>query len=100
MTKSERNPNVARRTGREPAVSVSVCFYSYFKELSGCERATVTLSRGSTLGELFRKLIEQFPKLGAMQKSTLMAVGLDYEDRNYILQDGDEVSLFPPVQGG
>jgi molybdopterin converting factor small subunit len=30
----------------------------------------------------------------------LLAVGVDYQDRKYILQDGDEVSLFPPVQGG
>jgi molybdopterin converting factor small subunit len=35
-----------------------------------------------------------------MQKSTLMAVGLDYQDRNHVLRDGDEVSFFPPVQGG
>jgi molybdopterin converting factor small subunit len=35
-----------------------------------------------------------------MQKSTLMAVGVDYQDRTCILKEGDEVSLFPPVQGG
>jgi molybdopterin converting factor small subunit len=35
-----------------------------------------------------------------MQKSTLMAVGVDYQDRACILKEGDEVSLFPPVQGG
>ena len=30
----------------------------------------------------------------------LTAVGLDYQDRGYVLQEGDKVSLFPPVQGG
>ena len=40
------------------------------------------------------------PKLGTMKKSTLLAVGVDYQTRDYVLQDGDEVSLFPPVQGG
>ena len=35
-----------------------------------------------------------------MQKATLMAVGVDYQDRSYVLKEGDEVSLFPPVQGG
>jgi molybdopterin converting factor small subunit len=35
-----------------------------------------------------------------MEKSMLIAVGLDYQPRNYVLQPGDEVSLFPPVQGG
>jgi molybdopterin converting factor small subunit len=42
----------------------------------------------------------RFPKLAGMQKSTLMAVGVDYQDRTCVLKEGDEVSLFPPVQGG
>ena len=32
--------------------------------------------------------------------STLIAVGVDYQPKDYVLKDGDEVSLFPPVQGG
>jgi molybdopterin converting factor small subunit len=35
-----------------------------------------------------------------MQRSLLMAVGIDYQPRDYVLKEGDEVSLFPPVQGG
>jgi molybdopterin synthase sulfur carrier subunit len=79
---------------------INVCFYSYFKDLSGCDRATETMPEGSTLADLFHKVSARFPKLAAMQKSTLMAVGLDYQDRNHVLRDGDEVSFFPPVQGG
>ena len=79
---------------------VTVCFYSYFKDLTGCTQTTEDLPEGSTLSDLFKKLIARFPKLGAMQRSTLMAVGVDYQDRDYVLKKGDEVSLFPPVQGG
>lgn len=59
-----------------------------------------TLPESSTLGELFDELTTKFPKLGAMKKSTLIAVGVDYQPREYVLKEGDEVSLFPPVQGG
>ena len=79
---------------------VTVCFYSYFKDLTGCARLTETVPEGSTLGDLVHKLVVRFPKLAAMQKSTLMAVGVDYQDRACVLKAGDEVSLFPPVQGG
>jgi molybdopterin converting factor small subunit len=79
---------------------VTVSFYSYFKELTGCPKATETLSEGSTLNDLYQRLSARFPKLAAMQKSTLMAVGVEYQQRAYVLQEGDEVSLFPPVQGG
>ena len=79
---------------------VNVRFYSYFKELTGCERTMEKLPDGSTLEELYRRMSARFPKLAAMRKSTLIAVGVDYQNGNYILKDGDEVSLFPPVQGG
>ena len=81
-------------------MQITVHFYSYFKELAGCERATETVAAGSTLADMLRQLFTRFPKLAAMQKSMLVAVGLEYQGRNHVLQHGDEVSLFPPVQGG
>jgi molybdopterin converting factor small subunit len=81
-------------------MTVSVQFFSYFKELTGCAQTTVKMDDGSTLGDLVTQLAARFPKWSPMQKSTLIAVGVDYQPREYILQPGDEVSLFPPVQGG
>ncbi len=81
-------------------MSVTVCFYSYFKDLTGCTQVTETLPDGGTLEDLFNQLVVRFPKLAAMRKSALMAVGVDYQDRSCVLKAGDEVSLFPPVQGG
>ena len=54
----------------------------------------------SFLGDLQDGIYSRFPRLAGLQKSTLMAVGVDYQDRTYILQENDEVSFFPPVQGG
>jgi molybdopterin converting factor small subunit len=81
-------------------MSVTVSFYSYFKELTGCAQTTESLPKGSTLNDLYQVLSVRFPKLAAMQKSTLIAVGVEYRQRSYVLQEGDDVSLFPPVQGG
>jgi molybdopterin converting factor small subunit len=79
---------------------VTVCFHSYFKDLAGCAESSETVYDGCTLGEFHESLMARFPKLSPMKKSTLIAVGVDYRPRDYILQNGDEVSLFPPVQGG
>lgn len=81
-------------------MQITVQFYSYFKELTGCAVTTENLASGATLGVLHAQLMTRFPKLAAMKKSTLLAVGVDYQPRDYVLNDGDEVSLFPPVQGG
>lgn len=79
---------------------VAVHFYSYFKELTGCEQTSVELPPDTCLRDVYQQLITQFPKMAAMEKSTLIAVGVDYQPRDYVLKSGDEVSLFPPVQGG
>ena len=79
---------------------INVSFYSYFKDLAGCAQTSEEMPVGSTLEDLIGKLQDRFPKLETMRKSMLVAVGVDYQDRKYALKDGDEVSLFPPVQGG
>ena len=81
-------------------MSVTVHFYSYFKDLTGCAQAVEEVAPGSTIAELQQKLFARFSKLAAMEKSTLIAVGVDYQPKSYALKPGDEVSLFPPVQGG
>lgn len=83
-----------------PPMQVTIQFFSYLKDLTGCAQTTATLAAGSTLGTLHDQVMEKFPKLAAMRKSTLLAVGVDYQPREYVLQEGDVVSLFPPVQGG
>ena len=72
-------------------MTVTVKFWSYFRDITGCEE---------TLADLHTKVLEQFPKLSGTEKCTLKAVGLDYQNDEFVLSDGDEVSLFPPVQGG
>lgn len=79
---------------------VRVHFYSYFKELAGTEEVSESVAPECTLGELLEVLLTRFSKLAALRNSMLVAVGVDYQKGDYVLHDGDEVSLFPPVQGG
>ena len=81
-------------------MTVRVQFWSYFKDLTGCAQASEELAVGATICDLLQRLQARFPNLIAMQNSTLIAVGVEYQSRDYVLKDGDEVSLFPPVQGG
>jgi len=81
-------------------MTVTIHFHSYFKDLAGCVQTTEAVSPGATVGELHARLMDRFQKLGQMRKSTLIAVGVEYQPSGYVLKEGDEVSLFPPVQGG
>jgi molybdopterin converting factor small subunit len=81
-------------------IRLSITFYSYFKDLAGCERTTEVMPDGSKASDLLARLGQRFPRLAAIEKSALLAVGVEYQPRSHPLQDGDEVALFPPVQGG
>lgn len=81
-------------------MKISVQFYSYFKDLTGCAQVAWEALPGMTLGELHQELLARFPKLAPLKRSTLLAVGVDYQPPEYVLQERDEVALFPPVQGG
>ena len=81
-------------------MKVTVTFHSYFRDLTGCSHLSEEVVEGTLLSELITRLQTRFPKIKAMERSTLTAVGVDYQGGDYCLQEGDEVSLFPPVQGG
>jgi molybdopterin converting factor small subunit len=79
---------------------VTVSFYSWFKDLTGCANLTETVADGATIGDLLETLRARFPKFAAMRRSMLMSVDVEYQTATYVLKEGDEVSFFPPVQGG
>lgn len=93
---------IACYNGRDmmQTMRITVRFHSYFKELAGCDETAEEVAPGSDVGDLLKALYQRFPKLAPMRNSTLVAVGLEYQDRHYRLKETDEVSLFPPVQGG
>ena len=81
-------------------MTIAAQFWSYFADLAGCKRTEIELENGATLSQLHEAVCEQFPKLAGAKNSTLKAVGLEYQDDDFVLSNGDEISFFPPVQGG
>ncbi len=81
-------------------IEIKVNFFSYFKDLTGCESTDLKLKPGTNLEHALAVIRKQFPKLESMKRSTLAAVGLDYVESTHVLVEGEEISLFPPVQGG
>jgi len=81
-------------------VKVEVQFFSYFKDAAGCASVVEEIPERTTIRDLMQRIHHRFPKLAPAARSTLVAVGLEYASPDQFLKDGDEVSLFPPVQGG
>ena len=81
-------------------IQVRVRFWSYFKDFAGCAERFETVPVGTTLGALHERVLASFPRLVGTRHCTLLAIGHEYAPRDRVLQEGDEISLFPPVQGG
>jgi molybdopterin converting factor small subunit len=79
---------------------VRVHFWSYFRDIAGAAEAEVDVARGATVAEVLEVAWQRWPELGRLRGSTLVAVDVDYADPGRVLAPGEEVSLFPPVQGG
>ena len=54
----------------------------------------------STAAELLEFIYVQTPALRDWDKSILIASGLDFVERDYVIKPDDEISIMPPVQGG
>lgn len=81
-------------------MTISVRYWSWFRDLAGCEHEPFEVPPGAALADLLSRIHQRHPQLAEARQSTLVAVGVEYQPPTFILRDGDDVSLFPPVQGG
>lgn len=81
-------------------MTIRVRYWSWFKDLVGVDGEAYELAAGASLGMLMERVRQRHPRLEDVRRSTLVAVGVEYRGEDHPLVAGDEVSLFPPVQGG
>ena len=81
-------------------MKVRAQFYAQLRDIVGIDELEVELSPEATVRELLEKIYVQRPALRAHDKSILIGAGLEFVDRNYRLNPGEEIAIMPPVQGG
>ena len=81
-------------------MNVRVQFYAQLRELIGIDEVELELPQGATVRELLEEIYAQRPALRAYDKSILVGAGLEFVERNYKLNPGEEIAIMPPVQGG
>lgn len=81
-------------------MNITVKFFARYKELAGTATTTTSLNDGSSVSTLLTALEQQFPALRLVPERTLISINQDFGTVDTILNDGDEVAIFPPVSGG
>ena len=79
---------------------VTVRLFARLRDIAGAPELSRDVAAGSTIGSVWRALAQDFPELGAYERSISAAVNADYAKMDQVLSDGDEVAFLPPVSGG
>jgi molybdopterin converting factor small subunit len=81
-------------------MKVQVQFFSRLRDLAGQSEIEMEVPEGTTAADLLGQLYTRTPALRDWDKSILVASGVEFVGRDYVLKSNDEISVMPPVQGG
>jgi molybdopterin synthase sulfur carrier subunit len=81
-------------------MKVHVQFFSRLRDLLGTSEIDLEMPEGANVTNLLATIYARTPALREWDKSILVASGLEFVERDYVLKTGDEISIMPPVQGG
>jgi molybdopterin converting factor small subunit len=81
-------------------MKVQVQFFSRLRELAGVSELELDVAEGTRAADLLEILYSRTPALRNWDKSILVAAGVEFVERAYVLKAGEQISVMPPVQGG
>lgn len=81
-------------------MNVHVQFFSRLRDLAGVSEMELEVPEATKVAGLLDILYSSTPALRDWDKSILVAAGVEFVGRDYVLQPDDRISIMPPVQGG
>ena len=79
---------------------MNVLLFARARDLIGCDRVSIADPAPVTVGELRRRLMQQYPRLAGLAERSAFAVNDEFADDQAQIPLGAEVALLPPVSGG
>ena len=79
---------------------VTIKLFARFKELAGTGKTTVELPSEAKVKDALSYISANFANLPLNPEHTILSVNQDFATPDTILNDGDELAIFPPVSGG
>jgi molybdopterin synthase sulfur carrier subunit len=81
-------------------MKVPVRLFARAKDLAGAEVVTLDLPEGACVGDLRRRLAEDYPPLANLLARSAVAVDNEFAGDDFALRGRAEIALLPPVSGG
>ena len=81
-------------------MQVTVRYLATHKELAGTGREVLDVPEGTTVADLMDRLLAIHPSLKDLRRDTIVSVNRGLGTDEIVLGEGDDVALFPPIEGG
>lgn len=81
-------------------MKVHVQFFSRLRDLAGVSEMDLDVPDLTRAADLLEILYSRTPALRDWDQSILVAAGVEFVGRDYVVQPNDRISIMPPVQGG
>ncbi|MCE2695989.1 MAG: MoaD/ThiS family protein [Nostocales cyanobacterium LE14-WE4] len=81
-------------------ITVTVKLFAVYQEAFDVSELVLDFPDGTPVQAVCDRLIAEHPKLSKWREITRFGVNLQFVEPDTILQNGDEVVLIPPVNGG
>jgi molybdopterin converting factor subunit 1 len=79
---------------------VTVRLFARLREIAGRDTVEHDVPAQSSVADVWRMLVQQWPAMAAFDRTVSGAVNAEYARMSSELKDGDEVAFLPPVSGG
>jgi molybdopterin converting factor small subunit len=80
-------------------MKIRIVAFGIAKDILQAKQTEVELISDNTISGLRQLLLQQHPEFSKL-KSLSFAVGVNYQEDSYQLNENDEVVIIPPVSGG
>jgi molybdopterin converting factor subunit 1 len=82
------------------SMRVKVKLFAAHRQLLGRRELELEVAEGATVGQVWKELQAQQPRLADLSNTLVAAVNHEYAPLNRRVAEGDEVAFIPPVSGG
>lgn len=81
-------------------MKIKIILFASAREIVGKEKLEMEFKEGARVSDCKASLLKAFPSIGRIIDKCSYAVNTDIKSDDYILNEGDEVAVLPPVSGG
>jgi molybdopterin converting factor subunit 1 len=81
-------------------MTIRLQFFAIVREAAGAGECSVELGSGETVLHLLNLLCARYPGIAPYRPYLRVAVNRTYATLDYVLSEGDEVAIIPPMSGG